>query len=1615
MPPKTPKIPLRRRIEESPSAPTMTTPMVVEVSSSEMLENPESSISGTGSPSRSPSPDGITENALEETRIRKRVTDESPSARKKGNQISTTNTESDTSNETSSNSTRVSVNQQPVYHRGQPTAIPIVLYHDTKREVVQQCIANLTSQFHAHYEHEEVIAASYERKFHEKLCAHYPSDKAMRMDCKSWKSWPRLKFVEHLKFVYPQLTHVADKTFLAMIKELKFVYDLEKPEVEDTFLTELSKIKEHYDSRTEKEELDAVKLLIDKINVPNLLNWQTPLYEMAESCDVVLPLILVEDFHFVLQQTFAEARKLKLKAMAFNWTVSGNSKTRNVDQKWVSNIAKTKNSNNSDPNPHSHSSLMCTICGKTNHTTQDCRTTRNEFANHDNRPYVGSESHTKLVKAFGSRDSIPNYHDLQKLKEKKDGSSKSSEKPLSTFPLKSENKKDWKNKGLSLSTILPLELPTSTSPNLVPVSFVSSSHQEIQRSAKAEALLDTGCLAGDFVARRVVDKYHLSPIIHSDSHNSFCSGLDNTCYDMSKSIALTVTYFNERLNNHDTFNINANILDASPIDMIIGRASIKKHSLVLQIPSQFENTKVLITEKKFSENVVKCCGCQPKEDLQPSLSVPQGNPLTSKFEEPAVSQTSRLLASLVLESEQLSGVPLSDEDEIDHDKTDMFKPWLPTSSNADILSLIHISGDKDLQLRLRALCTEFADVFSNELPQEPAKIPPFNLVVDDLEWKVSKNRAPPRQQSIVKQIALFKTLQTLISQGIVEKSQSPHYSQILMVPKPDGTFRMCVDYRALNDCTSDASWPIPNIAEMLRRIGNQKPKIFGIMDLTQGYHQAPLTYATRAYTAFITFSGVYQFTRLPFGPKRAPSYFQEIMATVVLAGLMYMICEMYIDDCNVFADNNIEFVSRLRQILERFRKHNLYLKASKCFFGYSEIEFVGKVVSEEGLKVSQKKIQSVLDFPLPTVSKQLKSFLGTANYLRDFVRGYSTISQPLHQLLTDYNKTRRISWTPESTAAYHEMKLAISKCTTMHFLSDTAPITLHTDASDYGVGGYLFQTVDGKDQPVAFVSKSLNKSQLRWSVIQKEAYGIFYSCMYLQSLLRDRLFTIRTDHRNLLFITEASNPMIVRWYMALSEFSFTLEFIPGIDNNIADSLSRLCRNNMIDSPKEYSKEYILSALSIESHKPSALQYSKIGKLHNSNVGHFGLERTLKRFKNLKDTWVYQRQHVRYFIDNCPCCQKMNMLKIPIHAHGFTTSTYTPMECLNIDFIGPFPDQGYILVIVCTFTRWVELYHTIDATAISAAECLLKHFGRFGAPHQLRSDNGPHFIADVIHEFLALVGVKHCLTLAYSKEENAIVERYNKEINRHLRALTFDNLSLKDYKLSLPFVQRILNSNHSDRLKISASQMLFGNMLNLDKGLFLPKSELLASQKPLSSYMSNLLSIQDNLLKASAKELLRTDLLHMTNKEQNIHKEYLPNSYVLVHYRTGLPPTRLHTFWRGPMRVIKGFDSRYTLLDLITGKEKDYHVSDMKPFIFDSALVDPLDIARRDHMEFFVEKNLDHRGNIKRRKEIEFQVRWLGYDVSNDSWEPYANLRDSEHLHAYLLDKNLTQLIPSKYR
>ena len=166
----------------------------------------------------------------------------------------------------------------------------------------------------------------------------------------------------------------------------------------------------------------------------------------------------------------------------------------------------------------------------------------------------------------------------------------------------------------------------------------------------------------------------------------------------------------------------------------------------------------------------------------------------------------------------------------------------------------------------------------------------------------------------------------------------------------------------------------------------------------------------------------------------------------------------------------------------------------------------------------------------------------------------------------------------------------------------------------------------------------------------------------------------------------------------------------------------------------------------------------------------------------------------------PWCQKISVLKTLINSHPITTSTYEPTVRLNIDFVGPFADGCYILTIIYTFTGWVELYVCESADAQEAVRCLTKHFGRFGAPSQILSDRGFHFVNHVIMEFLSYVGTKHCLSIAYSKQENSLVKRTNKGINRHTTTLFFDILIKDTWRNAKPIVQRILNFTYSERTK-----------------------------------------------------------------------------------------------------------------------------------------------------------------------------------------------------------------------
>ena len=979
-------------------------------------------------------------------------------------------------------------------------------------------------------------------------------------------------------------------------------------------------------------------------------------------------------------------------------------------------------------------------------------------------------------------------------------------------------------------------------------------------------------------------------------------------------------------------------------------------------------------------------------------------------------ETVNLAAALLEQTEPLHEVntrePLYRQADVDCDSQDVFAPFRSppeTSDSDDFLLKMTIEGNPEFQLAIRILCKKYKHIFSDKLDTKPASIPPFDLIVDKKKWEIYKNRGPVRVQSTLKQVEIHKQVQEMLKAGIIEKSKAGYYSQVILIPKPDGSSRFCVDYRAMNDATEPASWPIPNIKQMLARLGIHFSDVFGVMDFTAGYHQAPLTLAARVFTAFITFAGIYQFTRLPFGPKRAPSYFQEMMASVVLLGLIYNICEIYLDDCIVHAKGNEQFLERLEIVFKRFSEKNIKLKASKCKFGLKQVEYVGRQISKDGISMSKKKINSVTDFPQPVVLTQLRSFLGLANYFRDFVPNHSNVVSPLHHMIDHAAKKQsKLVWTAEGEKAYKDIKDLISKSPLLYFINDTAPIVLMTDASDYGVGGYLFQKVDDKEQLVALVSKSLTVTQLKWSVIQKEAYAIAFCCKSLEALLRDRKFTILTDHKNLTFIKEESNPMVQRWNTALQELDYDLKYVPGSQNTIADAMSRLCPNYKVTDEIAPTMLAALHTQPVIADDHNII----IADCHNPMVGHGGVERTLRKIKDSNRSWPTMRADVKQYIRECPCCQKMSQIKTPIKVLKFTTSTYRPMETLNIDFIGPFPDKGYVLVIIDTFSRWVELFATQDATAKAACTCLVEHFGRFGNPTFIRSDNGAHFVNELIKLFLEATGTAHNRTLAYSSEENAIVERSNKEINRHIRAFIFQRGSIDNYQDILPFVQRILNSEVNSRLNVSPADILFGNAVNLDRGILLPDDEKPPAQS-LTKATSKMLQMQFLAMKAAKKSLEFADAAHKASSPSDI-TEFAPETFVLVMQRSA-PETRLHTLWRGPLRVLSNIGSQYSLLDLITGKEKLYHVTQLKVFHFNPLNTDPVDVARKDYLEFFIESIINFEGSFEKLNSLRFRIKWLGYDETHNTWEPWKNLRKATALHQFLIAKKLRHRIPKEFQ
>ena len=363
--------------------------------------------------------------------------------------------------------------------------------------------------------------------------------------------------------------------------------------------------------------------------------------------------------------------------------------------------------------------------------------------------------------------------------------------------------------------------------------------------------------------------------------------------------------------------------------------------------------------------------------------------------------------------------------------------------------------------------------------------------------------------------------------------------------------------------------PIPRVQDCLDTVSGAK--FFGTIDLTAGYNQVSVRTQDIPKTAFACKLGLFEYIRMPFGLSGAPSTFQRLME-LALAGLTWRSCIVYLDDVICYAKSFPEFILRMREILERMRSANFRLKPRKCHLIKSEVEFLGHVVSGEGVKPKADNVAKILGWKRPTDALCVRQFVGTVSYYRRFIPMFAKIAKPLTDL---YKHDTEFIWTLECQEAFDKLKQALTGSNIMAYPRDNGLFILDTDACRDSIGCVLSQVQEGQEKVIAYASRSLNKNEMNWCITDRELLAVRYYMEYYRQYLLGRHFLVRTDHQALKWLFSFKEPKgrIARWLEIMSQYDFELEFRAGKSHGNADGLSRCpnprdCTCNEVDTLEE---------------------------------------------------------------------------------------------------------------------------------------------------------------------------------------------------------------------------------------------------------------------------------------------------------------------------------------------------------------------------------------------------------------------------------------------------------------
>ncbi|KAL5777367.1 hypothetical protein ACOSP7_010293 [Xanthoceras sorbifolium] len=736
---------------------------------------------------------------------------------------------------------------------------------------------------------------------------------------------------------------------------------------------------------------------------------------------------------------------------------------------------------------------------------------------------------------------------------------------------------------------------------------------------------------------------------------------------------------------------------------------------------------------------------------------------------------------------------------------------------------------------LNQLLTEFQQVFESPIELPPRRTHDHRIPLQPNQQPISVRpyRYPHFQKSEIE-----KMVKEFLDSGLIRPSNSHFSSPVLLVKKSDGSWHFCIDYRALNSITVKDKYPIPIIDELLDELYGAK--YFSKLDLRAGYHQIRVCKDDIHKTAFRTHEGHYEFVVMPFGLTNAPATFQSIMNELFHPYLRKCVL-VFFDDILVYSKTWKEHLAHLRTVLEILLSNQLFAKSTKCRFGVTEVEYLGHIISIDGVQVDPAKTQAVNNWPVPTTAKGMRGFLGLAGYYRKFIRGFGSMAAPLTRMLTKHG----FQWTTEASAAFNQLKQALVTPPVLRLPNFNQQFIVESDASGVGLGAILIQ----EERPVAFYSEALKGTALALSTYDKEMLAIVKAIRKWRPYLLGRPFIVRTDQRSLKYLMEQriTTPTQTRWLPKILGYDYVIQYKKGRENQGADALSRMAEFecsaislpisdwwfslqhevthdpyyaqlshsvSFADKPKYNMRDGVwFKSGRICLNPTSPLIKTILVENHSTPVGgHFGYHRTLNRIKT-NFSWPNIKITIKDFIKSCDICQRCKTDSLSpaglLQPLPIPTTVWTE---ISMDFVEGLPtSHGYtvIMVIVDRLTKYshfVPLKHPF--TAISVAKVFIDNVVRLhGIPTSIVSDCDKVFVSSFWKTLFQLQGTKLNMSSSYHPQTDGQTEVLNRTLEQYLRCFTSDNP--KKWIDWLSWAEYSYNTSVHSVTKVSPFEAVYG--------------------------------------------------------------------------------------------------------------------------------------------------------------------------------------------------------------